>query len=87
MEGFLDARNRAFKLHVETIAGASDHGEAIGFCESEYGVIIFLAGAETLRELFHGHELPVGSAGRIVKLLQEVIQLWLMTQCQNDIEA
>ena len=74
VQGGLDGRDRALELDVHGIAGATGHGKAVGFRETDQGVIILLAGAEPLGELLDREELPVGRAGRIVELSQETIQ-------------
>ena len=69
VESSINVRDRARKLHVESIAGATNHRKAIRFRETDQGIIIFLARTEPRGKLRHRYEVPIGGAGRIVELL------------------
>ena len=69
------------------IARAANHRQAVGFREIDHGVVILLAGAEARGEFLDGKEMLVEGAGRIVELLQEIIQLCLIAQRQNNVDA
>src|SRR5208337_5694301 len=81
MEGFLDRSHCAFEPDVESIARPTSHGKAARLDERHYGVKIFLAGAKARREFLRREVLPVGRAGGVVELLQEIFQLGLMAEC------
>ena len=46
--------------------------------------MIFLAWTKLCGELFRGKEVPIGGIGRIVDFLDETLELWLMSQGQNE---
>ena len=78
MESLFHGADRSLELNVEAIAGAAHHRKAIRFRESEQGIVIFLAGSESLRKLLHRYIMPVGGTGGVVDFFQEIFQLRLM---------
>ena len=86
VECSVDVRDRGRELYVPGFERAANHLKAVRVRESDQGVVVLLARSKPLGKLLWGNVLLVGGAGRIVELLQEIFQLWLVAQRQNYIE-
>jgi hypothetical protein len=55
--------------------------------EIDHSIIITLSGAEPCRELIDRKEMPVRGVGRIVNILEKVIQIRLIPERQDNRNA
>ena len=87
LESILYIRHRSCHVQVQAIARNTDYRKAIGFRETNRGIVVFLSGAEACGELIHGKVVAVRRAGGIVEFLEKVVQRCLITQRQDEHKA
>ena len=87
MEGRLDFHNGCADVHDLAVGIGGGHGQAVGVGKGDHGLVILLGGTKGFRELLRGQELAVVGAGRIIKLLEQKFEGFLVAPRQTDGEV
>ena len=84
MKYFLDFRDRPVHIQQNTIGMRAGHGQPVGFRERDDSLIILLCRTKLFCELFRRQVVTVPGACRIVNLLEQARERFLVAQRQPN---
>ena len=84
VERLLDIRCAAFHVQHHAVGIRADYGKAVAFRKLHYRLVILFRRAEARSEFLRREESVKVGAVRIVKLLEKLIQHYLVAQRQTD---
>src|SRR3984885_14160306 len=76
MESLLNLPDRALKLKVTPLTRTANDFESVLFREANRSIPIFLARSKPRGKFLPRYEVPEVLAGRIVDVLQEILEFW-----------